>query len=73
MNFRRIWDQYKGRIIFSILGLIIGVLFLTIGFWRTIFLLFITLLGYFIGVVLDKRLLETFWEKVREIFFMRRF
>ncbi|HOP94520.1 MAG TPA: DUF2273 domain-containing protein [Dictyoglomaceae bacterium] len=73
MNFRRIWDQYKGRIIFSTLGLIIGILFLTIGFWRTVFLLFITLLGYFIGVVLDKRLLEIFWEKAREIFFMRRF
>ncbi|HOJ92825.1 MAG TPA: DUF2273 domain-containing protein [Dictyoglomaceae bacterium] len=73
MNFRKIWDQYKGRIIFSILGLIIGILFLTIGFWRTIFLLFVTLLGYFIGVVLDKRLLETFWGKIREIFFMRRF
>jgi len=73
MNFRKIWDQYKGRIIFSILGLIIGILFLAIGFWRTIFLLFVTLLGYFIGGVWDKRLLETFWRKIREIFFMRRF
>ena len=40
---------YSGRIIWILAGIITAVLFLTIGFWRTILIVILALIGYAIG------------------------
>lgn len=50
--------EYKWRIL-SVLGMfIVGVLFLTIGFWKTVLLLVLCTIGLVIGFAKDKT--ETF-------------
>ena len=39
----------------SVTGLVIASLFLTIGFWRTLFLLLFVCGGFFIGYKIDKK------------------
>lgn len=34
----------------ALIGLLLGILFMTFGFWKTFFILILTLAGYFIGV-----------------------
>jgi len=45
--------QNKGKTAGVALGLISGVLFLTLGFWRTLALLFCVLMGLAVGMHLD--------------------
>ena len=40
---------YAGRIAMTIFGFIIAILFLTIGFWRTMLILVLSVLGYLLG------------------------
>ena len=40
---------YAGRIVLAILGLTVAILFLTLGFWRTILIVFKTAIGYVLG------------------------
>ncbi|MGD9559636.1 MAG: DUF2273 domain-containing protein [Oscillospiraceae bacterium] len=40
---------YAGRIIMTLFGLIIAILFLTIGFWRTLLILILSAAGYLLG------------------------
>jgi uncharacterized membrane protein len=71
MNLERI-KSYKYRLIFSLIFLILGILILTIGFWRTLFLIIMFLIGYIIGNIIDKNLLFLFIEKIKEIFMIER-
>jgi uncharacterized membrane protein len=71
MNLERI-KNYKYRLIFSLIFLILGILILTIGFWRTLFLIIMFLIGYIIGNIIDKNLLFLFIEKIKEIFMIGR-
>jgi len=54
-KFQEFLKTYKFTIIFAALGLTLAILFLTIGFWRT--LLFFFLIGLFllIGYLIDKK------------------
>ena len=45
--------KYKFTIVLSLIGLILTVLFFTIGFWRTMLLLLILALCFLIGYLLD--------------------
>ena len=47
--FTDIWLNYRGRFLCSLSGVLIASLFLTIGFWRTLFLLLFAGGGFFIG------------------------
>lgn len=40
---------YLGRIVLTLLGFTVGMLLLTIGFWKTLVLALITTLGYLLG------------------------
>lgn len=40
---------YAGRIFMTAFGFIIAVLFLTAGFWRTMLILVLTVVGYLLG------------------------
>jgi|UniRef100_A0A7C3SQV3 uncharacterized membrane protein len=71
MNLERI-KNYKYRLIFSLIFLMLGILILTIGFWRTLFLIIMFLIGYIIGNIIDKNLLFLFIEKIKEIFMIGR-
>ncbi|MGB9857067.1 MAG: DUF2273 domain-containing protein [Dictyoglomaceae bacterium] len=63
------WKEYKGRIIGTLLGIVLAISFLTLGFWKTIFWILLALLGFAIGSTIDhKERLNDLWDKLREIF-----
>ncbi len=43
------YDKYKWRIICSIIALIVALLFINIGFWKTLLIMILILIGYLIG------------------------
>lgn len=49
-----IWDQYKGRIVGSLAGAVVGLLALSVG-WKTLLFLVFAAIGYFLGLVLWDR------------------
>lgn len=57
--------KYTGRVIGSSAGLVIAVLFLTIGFWRTLLVLVCVGIGFSIGLFRDSK--EEFLEFVERI------
>lgn len=42
-------QPYSGRILLTAIGLIVAILFLTIGFWRTLLIAVLTCIGYMVG------------------------
>lgn len=44
-----IFTLHKGKVIGGIIGFIVGILVLLIGFWKTLLVLVFTVSGYFIG------------------------
>ncbi|MFW6287712.1 MAG: DUF2273 domain-containing protein [bacterium] len=44
-----IFTYNKGKIIGALIGFVFGLLVLIIGFWKTLLVLFCTVLGYYIG------------------------
>ncbi|MGI6263143.1 MAG: DUF2273 domain-containing protein [Succiniclasticum sp.] len=50
-----IWNNYRGRFLCSLTGLIISSLFLLLGFWATLFVLIFVGGGFFIGYKIDKK------------------
>ena len=50
---KNIWDNYRWRTCCAAIGLLIGVMFLNLGFFPTIFLMICIGLGFFIGNKLD--------------------
>lgn len=50
-----LWENSRWRVIGVVAGLIVGLLFLFLGFFQTIFLLICVGLGFFIGNKLDKK------------------
>ncbi len=50
-----IWKNYRGRLLCSVFGLFMGITFLVIGFFQTVFLLVCLSGGFFIGNKIDKK------------------
>lgn len=46
--------SHKFTVLFVLVGLLLTILFFTIGFWRTLLLLVILTLCFFIGYLLDQ-------------------
>lgn len=46
-----IWDLYKGRIVGSLAGAVVGLFALSVG-WKTLLFLVFAAIGYFLGFVL---------------------
>jgi uncharacterized membrane protein len=57
-SFSEFVKQHKFTIILVLIGLILSILFFTIGFWRTILLMLILALCFLVGFLLDKGGLE---------------
>ncbi|MGE5583485.1 MAG: DUF2273 domain-containing protein [Bacillota bacterium] len=47
--------EYKGRIFGSLVGLIAGLLWAFLGFWRAVAFLICIFTGYYLGKKIDKR------------------
>jgi Small integral membrane protein len=56
-----ILTEHRGKTIGVTLGLITSILFLSFGFWRTIFVVFCIFAGYQIGKQLDNNTNLDFW------------
>lgn len=54
MDIMDFFKKYKWRIIAVTVGVIFTALIFTIGFWRTLLLLVIVGIAYFIGTLLDE-------------------
>lgn len=52
--FTWLWQEHRGKTAGVILGLAASVLFVTLGFWRTIFIVICLALGYLIGKRVDE-------------------
>jgi uncharacterized membrane protein len=50
---KNLWENFRWRVLGVAAGLVIGILFLYLGFFRTVFLLICIGLGFFIGNKLD--------------------
>lgn len=50
-----IWNNYRGRLLCSLFGLFVGVMFLCLGFFKAIFLIICISAGFFLGNKLDKK------------------
>ncbi len=53
-----IWDRYKGRIVGSLAGAVVGLLALSVG-WKTLLFLVFAGIGYFLGFYI--------WDKEVEV------
>lgn len=51
---RIIWTRYKKTVIGVFLGLLVGILFITIGFFKTLLLLILTSVGFIVGGFFDR-------------------
>ena len=52
---QNLWENYRGRLVGSLFGLIIGAMFLILGFFQTIFLLICITAGYLLGKRIDNK------------------
>lgn len=53
--FGQLWDNHRGKIIGVLAALLIGIIILSFGFWRSLFLLACILVGLFIGHHVDAK------------------
>lgn len=51
--FAAIWQDHRGKAIGILLGLLASILFVTVGFWKTIFIILCLAVGYWIGKRID--------------------
>ncbi len=64
--FRIIFEQHRGKAIGIVLGLLASILFISYGFWRTIFIIVCIALGFFIGKEIDEK--KNFDQWLKNIF-----
>ncbi|MBP2649333.1 MAG: hypothetical protein H6Q74_158 [Firmicutes bacterium] len=50
-----LWQQHSGKIIGGLTGLILGVLIICFGFFRTLFVLICVIAGYIVGKRIDEK------------------
>ncbi|MGX7150650.1 DUF2273 domain-containing protein [Enterococcus ureasiticus] len=55
MKKRMIIAPYRNQIVFTVLAVLIAILLMTIGFWKTVLLVALTGIGYFIGKTQDEK------------------
>lgn len=67
-GFETFFQKHKFTILIVLIGLILMILFFTIGFWKTILLALILALCFFVGYLLDKGGPEGFREFFERLF-----
>ncbi|WP_086314219.1 hypothetical protein A5821_001818 [Enterococcus sp. 7F3_DIV0205] len=69
MKNRMIMAPYRNQIIFTGLFVLTAILFMTIGFWKTVLLVALTAIGYLIGKMQDeKRSISSIIASIRAFF-----
>lgn len=58
-----ILTEHRGKVIGVTLGLVVSILFVTLGFWRTVFVVLCILSGYLIGKKVDEQMDLEAWIK----------
>lgn len=58
-----ILQEHRGKTIGIVLGLIASIIFITYGFWRSIFVIFCIVVGYLIGKKIDENKSFDSWLK----------
>ncbi len=53
-KFREFFQAHKFAVIFAVIGVVLAVLFMTLGFWRTLLLIVLIAVCFFIGLLLDQ-------------------
>ncbi|MDR3593005.1 MAG: DUF2273 domain-containing protein [Negativicutes bacterium] len=53
--FEEIWQQHSGKIIGISLGFLLGVLIISFGFFRTLFVMLCVVAGFVIGKRIDEK------------------
>ncbi|HPF21139.1 MAG TPA: DUF2273 domain-containing protein [Syntrophomonas sp.] len=61
--FYYLMSEHRGKVIGVLLGLLASILFISYGFWRTLFIVFCILAGYFIGKKIDENTNLEVWIK----------
>lgn len=56
-------QEHRGKAIGILMGLTASILFISFGFWRSIFIIFCIVLGYFIGKRVDENKSFDSWIK----------
>lgn len=65
-SYTQFLKEYKWRIIGFITMLLVGILFLTLGFWKTLLIILLCAIGVGIGYAKDRTAqLLTFFDKLR--------
>lgn len=54
MNLKKFWDNHRFAVILVVFGLILTILLITIGFWKTLLLFGIVGLCLLVGILLDR-------------------
>lgn len=55
MTFKDFLLRYGGKLFGALMGLTAGILFLTLGFWKTILLLALMVVGWLLGGLIGSR------------------
>lgn len=55
--------EHRGKVIGVCLGLLASILFISYGFWRTLFIIACILVGYYIGKKIDENANLELWFK----------
>ena len=50
-----IWKRHSGKIIGAGCGVLLGIIYLIVGFWDMLIFAFIAFIGYYVGRKLDQR------------------
>ncbi len=53
--FEEIWQQHSGKILGVSLGFILGVLIISFGFFRTLFVMLCVIAGFVVGKRIDEK------------------
>ncbi len=61
-----ILEEHRGKALGILLGLIASILFISYGFWRSLFVIFCIILGFFIGKKIDEN--QSFDNWLRQMF-----
>ena len=61
---KQFYDEHRWLTIMAVAALVLGILFLCIGFWRTLLLALLVALGVLIGTLMDRG----GWAAVKDFF-----
>lgn len=49
------WNQHRGKMLGTLFGLLLGVLYLWVGFWRMLVVALLVMVGFYLGKKVDEK------------------